>query len=270
MDKIELGFDQFMTDAEKLWGQTRDHVTGGKSVKEASENLIRPLADLEMCEKNELYFKMDNSLHKLISLHETIKKHHASVCDNLRAFGAGYTARFQSNDRLKAEAIHMKEAADKVDTAKNDLVSGRLDAFVREKLVPMIDELKLVNIKRTKATKLQYKFEQLQKLYEDERATKLLSAERTGSWVEKTRAELDLVKPEFLTSINQFAVRFQALKMQMWSMLQEERSAFNTVCAQSFNCGKFEPSNVYVDYSGVDATLGIMKRDSGSSGRMDI
>lgn len=41
-------------------------------------------------------------------------------------------------------------------------------------------------------TKLQYKFEQLQKLYEDERATELLSAEKTGSWVEKTRAELDL------------------------------------------------------------------------------
>lgn len=269
MEGIDKHFEQFIADAEKLWGQTRDHVTGGKSVKEASENLIRPLKDLEMCEKNELYFKMDNALQKMISLHETIKKNHATVCNDLRAFGAAYTARFQGNDRLKAEAVHMKEAADKIDTAKNDLVAGRLDAFMREKVIPMIDEIKLVNIKRTKATKLQYKYEQLQKLYEDETATKLLSAERTGGWVEKTKAELDMAKPDFFSAISQFATKFHGVRMQLWSVLQEERSAFHTVCAQSLNCGKFEPSNVYVDYSGIDSTLGIMKPHDGGM-KMDI
>lgn len=42
----------------KNWCQTREHVAGGESVKEDSENLIRPLADLEMCEESELYFKI--------------------------------------------------------------------------------------------------------------------------------------------------------------------------------------------------------------------
>ena len=249
MDSFERDWDRFMNDAGKFWKSTANQATGGKSMKELKNEMMTPIEDTEMQQRNELYFYVK----------KVIDSAFQGEADWLRELATVDKVLAQLGEIYLHDGKEFEESVKKAETARTTLVSAKVAQFLKGRFTEIRDKHTRLGNLSDRATKLQYKVEQLTRVYNNEDASKVFGYVKKQQWLEKAQDELDVAKPEYFQALDEFMVEFHTARRELFQLWKEDLHAYEQSLVESFGGGIEDPGTLILSYDELDETLNVLK-----------
>jgi hypothetical protein len=199
--------------------KSRDEKAAGIDLTTQAELASCPLDDREIPAASDQYFSMLATLtHSL----DAIAKWRSGILEltnTLQYCGDLYNTTFPPGSPLSGQVAGLIQATSNLRTAQETLLEAELSQILNDTLNPLKGQLAAINQLRSKALRVQYRYEQLQKVGAEPDGQKVLGV-IGKDWTQKAQDELNVVKPAFLNEVETFRGTFESLRSQAFERIE--------------------------------------------------
>ena len=244
MQALEKDWDRFMEDAGKFWRTAKKEATGGKSAQEMKQSLLTPVEDPEIQGRSQVYFYVKQVMDAVFTGKDDLF-HELDMVDKVLA---------DLNEIYLHEGREFEASLKKGERARAALIGSHSVDFLKDRFTKIREKHEKLGTLADQVTKLQFKVEQLTRVYNDEDASKVFAFVKKNQWLEKAQDELDVAKPEFFKAMDEFMEEFHETRREFFQIWKEDLQAYDKSLEEAYGAGIEEPKLEGVDFSQVDAT----------------
>jgi hypothetical protein len=212
--------DNFLGSIQISFQQSQEKCDAGQDLAIQTEVYRHPIEDTEIKQASEDYFAMlatqTYSLNNLVKWRQEV----SGLVQTLRSLATCYRTSLPPTRPMTAEITALEQQTTELHTANALFLDCELETIFQETLYVTRTKLAEINTLRSRALKLQYRVEQLEKIDMNSGMGKALKVAGGENWLANTRAELAVAKPAFLTAVPAFQGKFDSLRKQAFARVE--------------------------------------------------
>jgi hypothetical protein len=220
----ESQIDGFLASVHRIREESREMSAEGKTISKRAELAFFAIHDDDIIRSSEEFFAALAVFRPIATQISIWEKSLSAASASLSASASSYSHVLAADPRFSAGVAAFADNARAVARSVDAALAEALPRFRERRIAPVEADLDRLDGLRSRALRLRYRVEQLERLYA-ERAVGALLARADPRWLGRAREALAAAKPAFVEAVAAFAGPFREWRDAAYGEFRALRAA---------------------------------------------